>query len=76
MEYSVQANNVPSDTLVEVVSLLSKETEADVWAKSDRWVVSAKSILGLMALSHEGLPITFSSTDESVINKIKEILGL
>lgn len=68
-------NKVSNDTIIELVSLLSKNAKAKVWAKSERWVIDAKSMLGLLALAHEGMPITFESEDETIITKISTLMA-
>lgn len=49
---------------------LANSTNKQVTARSDRWVVSAKSLLGMIALVHEGQPIEVESESDKVIELI------
>jgi phosphotransferase system HPr-like phosphotransfer protein len=49
---------------------LANSTTKQVTARSDRWVVSAKSLLGMIALVHEGQLIELESESDKVIELI------
>lgn len=66
---------IKDDKRAMTICMLATASEQDVIAKTDRWVIDAKSLLGIMALAHEGCEITFESEDQKVIDAINDIEG-
>ena len=62
-----------SDKNIAMIVHAANSTEHDVVAKTSRWVVNAKSLLAMMALSHEAQPITIETEDAMVLDIISKI---
>ena len=58
------------DTDVAKIVHLANSTKKEVTARSDRWVISAKSLLGMIALAHEGQLIELESESTKVMDII------
>lgn len=61
------------DTDVAKIVYLANSTKKEVTARSDRWVISAKSLLGMIALVHEGHPIEIESDSTKVMEIIADL---
>ena len=70
----VKASSNLKDKDIAKVVHLANSTNSDVIARSDRWVINAKSLLGMMALVHEGLEIEIESDDKVVMEIIGELV--
>lgn len=62
-----------NDKQIAMIVHAANSTECEVAAKTSRWVVNAKSLLAMMALSHEEQPITIETDDAMVLDIIAKI---
>ena len=62
-----------TDKQIAMIVHAANSTEYDVVAKTSRWIVNAKSLLAMMALSHEAQPITIETEDTMVLEIISKL---
>ena len=64
--------NVKDRDIAKIVQI-ANSTKKDVIARSDRWVIDAKSLLGMIALFHEGLIVEIESENKNTIEIINTL---
>ena len=64
--------NVKDRDIAKIVQI-ANSTKKDVVACSDRWGIDAKSLLGMIALFHEGLIVEIESESKNTIEIINTL---